>query len=74
MNVALLLANWIKVLKQTQLGHEIVAKKYMKLPVWRCWNLLRNWIDVYKKTHKPQKSFRKTWKTKVANLSSIMGI
>ena len=33
MNVALLLANWIKVLKQTQLGHEIVAKKYMKLPV-----------------------------------------
>lgn len=34
MNVALLLANWIKVLKQTQLGHEIVAKKYMKLPVW----------------------------------------
>lgn len=44
----LLLANSIKVLNKFPT---------CKLPVWRCWNFLWNWIDVLLKTHKPPKKF-----------------
>lgn len=65
MNVALLLANWIKVLKQTQLGHEIVAKKYMKLPVLEFGTYCEIGSMYIKKLTSPKQVFEKHGKRKL---------